>query len=157
MCLFLWKDIDKNIDLRSPKVKLLMRSSDSITPQLNLAHPFILVCIQDKQNITNCNYPEPGCVGNFSLMTRNPLALAFESCISSWNLIAERDDLPQWQCLQFHHSLRAKVLSQIHSQTHHGPSIRGHLSSSFPVYCLKTGKWLTEQRQLPKAKQCATC
>lgn len=33
---------------------------------------------------------------------------------------------------------------------------RGHLSSSFPVYCLQTGKWLTGQRRSPKAKQCAT-
>ena len=35
---------------------------------------------------------------------------------------------------------------------HDVPSVQGHLSNSFPVYCLKTGKCLAEQRQFPQGQ-----
>lgn len=50
MCLFLRKNIDTNIDLSLPKVNYLWVYKVQLSYS-DLAHPFILVCIQDELNI----------------------------------------------------------------------------------------------------------
>ena len=98
------------------------------------------------------DYPKLRWDGKFSLMTRNP---PFHSILIIHSpLEAERGDgggssltAPPSTPV----TLRAKVLSHLPSP-HDVPSVQGHLSSSFPVYCLKTGKWLAEQRQFPQGQ-----
>lgn len=113
---------------------------------------FILFCIPDELKISEIT-PKLRCDGKFSLMTRNP---PFHSILIIHSpLEAECGDGGG-------SSVTAPLSTSVtlweprsyltFPLQHDVPSVQGHLSSSFPVYCLKTGKWLAEQRQFPQGQ-----
>lgn len=99
------------------------------------------------------NYPKLRCDGKFSHMTRNP---PFHSILIIHSPLEAECGNGGGSSLTAPPSTSVTLWEPRSYLTfplqHDVPSEQGHLSSSFPVYCLKTGKWLAEQRQFPQGQ-----
>lgn len=115
MCLSLWKNLDTDIDLRPPQRRLTYGFIRFSHPTVDLVH-FFYSCLDPGWIKYKENQPGWGCNGNFGLRTRNPF-----HGIVIMPLLSESDCGEQgssWVTMPpSHHSLGAKALSHVCSQT----------------------------------------